>query len=140
MDRDPKYPHEISQRLHSLKVLDRLTQINLARNDMEDSLREMLEYLLEVFKADRAWLLYPCNPDAPFWNVPMECTQPDWPGLFARDVDMPMDSQLSKIFSELLDANGPIQQGPNAGSPVPPPVVDYFSVKSQLLTAIRPKI
>ena len=140
MDRDPKYPHEISQRLHSLNVLDRLTQINLARNDMEDSLREMLEYLLEVFKADRAWLLYPCNPDAPFWNVPMECTQPDWPGLFARDVDMPMDSHLSKIFSEILDANGPIQQGPNAGSPVPPPVVDYFSVKSQLLTAIRPKI
>ena len=140
MDRDPEYPQEISQRLHSPNVLDRLTQINLARNDMGDSLREMLEYILEVFKADRAWLLYPCNPDAPFWSVPMECNLPNWPGLFARDVDMPMDGHMSKIFSELLSANGPIQQGPNAESPVPETVIKFFSVKSQLLTVIRPKI
>jgi len=140
MDNVPQLPHEISQRLHTLNVLDRLTQINLARNDMEDSLREMLEFILEIFKADRAWFLYPCNPDAPFWNIPMECTRPKWPGLFAQGVDMPMDSHMSRTYSELLMADGPIQQGINVGIPVPQPVVEHFSVKSQLMVAIRPKI
>ncbi|MEO8332957.1 MAG: PAS domain-containing protein, partial [Gallionella sp.] len=140
MNNDQKLPDDISQRLRVLHVLERLSQINLARNDMEDALRDMLELILEVFGADRAWFLYPCNPDAPFWNIPMECTRPKWPGLFAQGVDMTMYSDVSNTFSELLRANGPIQQGSDADSPVPPHVADIFSVKSQLMTAMRPKI
>ena len=107
---------------------------------MEDSLRVMLEFILDIFKADRAWFLYPCNPEAQFWNVPMECTRPKWPGLFALGVDMPIDAVMSSTFSELLKADGPVQQGIHADIPVPLPIVESFSVKSQLMVVMRPKI
>ncbi|MDD5179778.1 MAG: ATP-binding protein [Gallionellaceae bacterium] len=107
---------------------------------MEDSLRDMLGLILEVFHADRAWFLYPCDPAAPFWNVPLECTRPKWPGLFAQGVDMPMDGAVSNLFDELLRTNGTIQYGSATCHPVPPLVAKLFSVKSQLMIALRPKI
>ncbi len=140
MNKVPPLPDDLANRLRVLNVLERLSQINLARNDMEEGLRDILELILDVFNADRAWFLYPCNPDAQFWNVPMECTRPDWPGLFSRDVDMPMDSVMSNIYSELLRADGPVQYGAGTDHPVPQPVVENFSVKSQLMTAMQPKI
>ena len=140
MNKDQQLPHDISQRLRVLNVLDRITQVNLAREDMEDSLRDMLNLILEVFNADRAFFLHPCDPDAPFWNVPLECTRPKWPGLFAKGVSMPMDSAISKTFSELLSANGTIQYCSNTGHATPPHIAELFSIKSQLMIAIRPKI
>ena len=140
MDKVPQVPGDISKRLRVLDVLEQLSQINLARDDMEDALHDMLEFMLEVFRADRAWFLYPCNPDAPFWSVPMECSRPEWPGLFAQGVDMPMNTELSETFRELLRSNGPIQQNLVSDPPVPRTVADHFLVKSQLLTMMRPKI
>ncbi|MFZ5524071.1 MAG: sensor domain-containing protein [Pseudomonadota bacterium] len=103
-------------------------------------MRGVLDLVLEVFNADRAWFLYPCEPDAPSWSVPMERTRPEWPGLFAHGGDMPMDSSTSEIFSELLRANSVIQYSSNHDNPVPPQIAERFSVKSQLMIAIRPKI
>jgi diguanylate cyclase (GGDEF)-like protein/PAS domain S-box-containing protein len=140
MDTATQLPRDISNRLRVLNVLERLTQIDLSRKNMEDSLRDMLELVLEVFNADRAWFLYPCNPDAPFWSVPFECTRPEWPGLFARGVDMPMNVEMSRTYSELLEAKGPTQQGSMTDPPVPQTVAEAFSIKSQVMIALRPRI
>ncbi len=70
----------------------------------------------------------------------MERTHPEWPGLFAQGVDMPMDSNMSGVYRELLRADGAIQYGPDTGQLVPPLVAQRFSVKSQLMITLRPKI
>ncbi|MGA8864098.1 MAG: GAF domain-containing protein, partial [Gallionella sp.] len=133
-------PLDIETRLRHLDVLDRITQISIASNNMQDVLRGVLDLVLEAFNADRAWFLYPCDPDAPSWSVPMERTRPEWPGLFAQGVDMPMDSIMSGVYSELLRADGAIQYGPDTGHPVPPLVAQRFLVKSQLMITLHPKI
>lgn len=133
-------PLDIEIRLRHLDVMDRITQISIASNTMQDVLRGVLDLVLEVFNADRAWFLYPCDPEAPTWSVPMERTRPEWPGLHAQGVDMPMDSNISGVFSELLKANGAIQYGPDTDHLVPPLIAQLFSVKSQSMTSLRPKI
>ena len=85
-------PLDIEHRLRQLDLLDQITKISLNSDNLQDVLRGVLDLTLEVFKADRAWFLYPCDPDAPSWSVPMERTRPEWPGLFAQGVDMPMES------------------------------------------------
>lgn len=132
-------PFDIKLRLRQLELLDRITQISLASNNLEDLLRGTLDLTLEVFAADRAWFLYPCDPDAPSWGVPMERYRPEWPGLFEQGVDFPMDCEVAGVLREMLRANGPIQYGPDTDHSVPL-VIEQFSVKSQLMIALRPKI
>ncbi len=131
---------DIELRLRQLDLLDRITQISLASNNLQDLLRGTLDLTLEVFKADRAWFLYPCDPDSPSWNVPMERTRPAWPGLFAQGVDMPMSDDIALLFSESLKVNCPIQFAPGTDHPVPPLIAELFSIKSQLMITLRPKI
>ena len=64
---EQQLPHEIAYRLRLLDVLDRVTQVSLASNSMEDVMRGVLDLILDVYNADRAWFLYPCDPDAPSW-------------------------------------------------------------------------
>ena len=139
MNVDQQFQHDLSHRLRLLDVLDRITQVNLSSENMEDVMRGVLDLVLEVFKADRAWFLYPCDPDAPSWGVPMERSRPEWPGLSALGADIPMDSEAAGIFREMLSTNGLIQYGPDASHPVPL-ILEQFSVKSQLMIALRPKI
>src|SRR3989338_6533621 len=133
-------PSDIELRLRQLELLDRITQISLASNNLQDLLRGSLDLILEVFNADRAWFLYPCDPDAPSWGVPMERSRPGWPGLSALDTDIPANRDTAAIFSELLRANGTIQYCPGTEHPVPQFIAEQFLVKSQLMIVLRPKI
>ncbi|MDE2118897.1 MAG: PAS domain S-box protein, partial [Betaproteobacteria bacterium] len=136
---DQTLQHDLTYRLRLLDVLDRIAQVSLASENMEDVMRGVLDLVLEVFNADRAWFLHPCDPDAPCWGVLMERSRPEWPGLFALGKDIPTDRESAQIFRELLRTNGAIQYGPDTDHPVPR-VIEPFSVKSQLMIALRPKI
>lgn len=133
-----QYPAQTSARLRLLEVLDQFARVSLVRQDLEGVLSGVLDLLLKTFDADRAWFLYPCDPDAPSWNVPMERARPEWPGLFARHCEMPMDDRMSEIYRELLQTGKIIQYGPGADHQLPELVREEFSVKSQLMTALRP--
>ena len=140
MNKDQQLPNDIAHRIRLLDVLDRITQVSLASENMEEMMSGVLDLVLEIFAADRAWFLYPCDPDAKSWGVPMERTRPEWPGLFVQGVEVPMDSTISALFSDLLSANDTIQYCPDTDHPVPRIIAEHFSVKSQLMTALRPKI
>ena len=112
-------PDDLAHRIRLLDVLNRITQVSLASENMEEMMSGVLDLVLEIFDADRAWFLYPCDPDAKSWGVPMERTRPEWPGLFVQGVEVPMDNTISALFSDLLSANDTIQYGPDTAHPVP---------------------
>jgi len=140
MNKDQQIQHVLSQRLRLMDVLDQITQVSLASENMEETLSGVLDLVLEVFNADRAWFVYPCDPDAPSWGVPMERTRPEWPGLAALGKEIAINRDVSEIFCELLSTSGTIQYGPHADHSLPSISVEQFSVKSQLQIALRPKI
>lgn len=139
MTPEQNLPHDAPQRLRLLDIVERISQICLASEDIEDMLGGVLDSTLEVFKADRAWFLYPCDPNATSWSIVMERTRPEWPGLFAQMKEMPADSDISRLFDELLSTDAAIQYAPETDHPVPQIAAEQYSVKSQLMIALRPK-
>jgi diguanylate cyclase (GGDEF)-like protein/PAS domain S-box-containing protein len=140
MNKGQQLSRVLAHRLRLLDVLDRITQVSLTNENMEDVMRGVLDLVQKVFTADRAWFLYPCDPNALSWRVPMERSLPEWPGLHALGGEIPLSPDMSEIFSELLSTNATIQYGSQTDHPVPQIVAEQFSVRSQLMIALRPKI
>lgn len=140
MTPEQNLPHDAPQRLRLLDLVERISQICLASEDIEDMLGGALDSTLEVFKADRAWFLYPCDPDATSCSIVMERTRPEWPGLFAQQRAMPTDGEISRLFEELLSTEAAIQYASGSEHPVPQFATEQYSVKSQLMIALRPKL
>ncbi len=122
-----------------LEALDRLNQIILHEEDLEVMLRRALESVLEIFDCDRAWLLYPCDPAAATWRVPMECTRPEYPGAHALGVESPTTEEMATGFQEALRTEGPIAFDMHTKKPIPKAIMWQYAVQSRIQMAIYPR-
>ena len=123
------------QFLHSMERIGRCMR---SESDLEALLRSVLDEILDLFGCDRAWLLYPCDPDAEFWGVPMERTVAEFPGVFALGVQVPMDEGASAVFAEARSVEHCLPFDPTTERQVPEEVGKAFGVRSQLALAIHP--
>lgn len=130
---------KLAHRLRHLDVMVRITQLSLNSASIEELLERVLDEILAVFNADRAWFLYPCDPYAPSWSVPMERTRPEWPGAFARGMVIPMTPEVAEVFREALASTQPLPYGPALPRSIPAAVAEQFSIKSQIQMALRPR-
>jgi hypothetical protein len=87
--------------------LARVGAIMSRHSNVDAVIAAVLDELLEIFGSDRAWFLYPCDPEAPAWQVPMEKTRPEFPGAFAEGQEVPMDAGVASQLREMLGAHGP---------------------------------
>ncbi|MFZ5908914.1 MAG: PAS domain S-box protein [Chloroflexota bacterium] len=126
-----------------LWYFERMDQVNRAmqgKNDLEQVMKDVLDTLLLVFDCDRAWLVYPCDPDAATWQVPMERTRPEYPGVLPIGVELPLDPVGAEIYRILRNSNGPVTFGPRAAYPVPTVIAEGFRVRSFIGMALYPSI
>ena len=107
--------------------------------DLDTILQAVLDELLELLRCDRAWLLYPCDPLADSWGVPMERVREGWPGALAMGVQIPSNDDSQAIFSAALATDGPIAFDCASGNPVPQEVAERWSIQAQLVQAVFPK-
>ncbi len=108
--------------------------------EVEEMMENALEVVLSVFDCDRAWLLHPCDPDARSYRVPMVCARPGQPGPSVRGIDVPMGPSEAETDRILLAASGPVTFGADGDHPLPARLRERFSVRSQMILALRPKI
>ncbi len=121
------------------QALQRINQAAASASSPDELLSAVLNEMLEIFKCDRAFLIYPCDPDAPSWRVVMERTRPEWPGALAMNVDFPMTPDSAVVFKEALDSLHPVKHDWRRQN-LPISVAGPFSIKAQLVMAIRPKM
>ena len=131
-------PPQDASTLRFLDAMNRVARVVRGTQDVDQLLRGVLDEMLDIFGCDRAWLLYPCAPDAPSWRVPMERTVEAWPGAESLAVEVPMDAEVEALFSDALAVDEPRAYGGSAGRAVPE-AAQAFHVKSQLVMAVRPK-
>lgn len=122
-----------------LDVMGRISQIGATAATPEEMLDKVLEEVLSIFDADRAWFLSPCDPNASSWSVPIERTRPEWPGALALGKMMPMDAEIKKLFEHALSTTECIEYGPGAAEQFPADVAIKFSVQSGMGIALKPK-
>lgn len=122
----------------SFKALQRINHIAARVDSPDELLSAVLNDMLGIFQCDRAFLIYPCDPDAPSWRVARERTQPDWPGGLAMDVDFPMTPENAAVCRSALDSVHPLAFDWSGDAAIP--VAKRFSIRAQLVMAIRPKM
>jgi len=122
-----------------LESLDRVDRAIEATSDLEQMMQSVLDELLDIFVCDRAWLLYPCNPDSPTWLPRMERTRPEYPGALAVGREIPTDPDVAATFRTCLDAPGPVTFGPEIEHPLPADVAMRFGIESFVAMALRPR-
>ncbi|TAN70244.1 MAG: PAS domain S-box protein [Methylobacter sp.] len=125
--------------LHFFENMDRINQAIQGTNDLDTMMSNVLDVMLSIFDCDRAFLAYPCDPEADSWIVPFESTRPEYPGALTLGLVMPMDADVATTFRILLDADGPVTQGPGNQYSLPRDVSKQFGFKSYMATVFYPK-
>jgi len=131
------------QRLAHLRFVESLDRVNRAiqgANDLEQMMSDFLDAVPTIFDCDRAFLIYPCDPEAASWSVPMERTKPEYPGANVRGLELPMDPESQRVFRTTRAVDGPAPFGPGSEYPLPEWLRQQFGVQSQLTMAIYPKV
>jgi PAS domain S-box-containing protein len=123
--------------LESMDGIDRAIQ---QTSDLEQMMGDVLEVVLVTFKCDRAWLVYPCDPEVDFHRVRMERTQPEYIGSSGAGMDIPNDPGSASVFRSVLTSSGPVRFDPESDCAVPTQSAELFSIKSMIAMAVYPKI
>ncbi|HTZ17263.1 MAG TPA: MASE3 domain-containing protein, partial [Dissulfurispiraceae bacterium] len=131
------------ERIAHLSFLERMDRVNRAiqgTNNPEQMLSDVLDVVLSIFDCDRAYLLYPCNPDADSWTCQMERTKPEYPGVLSVRMQVPMDPEVADGWRILLGLDRPMKVGPGNEYPMPASITENFGVKCTMTLALRPKL
>lgn len=121
-----------------LSGVEAVVSVIQKERDSDILLSEICEKLIKILRCDRAWLLYPCDPSAESWQVPVERTVPEYPGASESRLNIEMTPDVSEIFRTALSSEFPVIYGPE-GLPLAEST-KRFGVKSQLSMAIFPRV
>ena len=130
---------ERQARRWAAESMDRVHRAIQGTNDLEQMMSDVLEAALTIFDCDRAWLVYPCDPEAPAHGVRMQRTRPEFPGLFDAGAEVPMDADAAAVLRIVRASHGPVAFGPDADHPLPDRMAKHLGVRSRLLMAVYPK-
>jgi PAS domain S-box-containing protein len=123
-----------------LESMDRVNRAIQGMNDLEQMTSDVLGAVLSIFACDRAWLVYPCDPEAPSWRAVMEQTRPDYPGAFALGIDLPMDAEVANVFQIARASSNAVQFGSESDCPVPTQLSERFDIQSLIAITVYPKV
>jgi signal transduction histidine kinase len=123
--------------LESMDVIDRAIQ---GTSDLEQMIGGVLDAALAIFGCDRAWLLYPCDPDADSLRVRAERTRPEYVGALGAGVEITNDPEVASVSSSVLAADGPVRFDPESECSLPAAVAERFGIKSIIALAVHPKV
>ncbi len=130
--------------LESLDKIDRAIQ---GTSDLDHMMGAVLDVVLATFRCDRAWLVYPCDPDAfhprapgVLYRMRAERTRLEYSGASGADAGMPDDPEVADVSRAVLASAGPVRFGPESDRPLPAQLAEGFGVQSMIAMAVYPKV
>lgn len=128
------------EHLNFLQSLDRVNRVLQTEGDFDQVMNMALDEILDIFECDRVHLVYPCNPDAPSWFVPIERTRPDYPATYQLGQKQPMSEHVASTMAQLLDSNQPIKLGADSQYPITDIMRKRLHIRSIMTMALYPII
>ncbi len=126
-----------------IKLLENMEKINRAiqqAGDVNQMLDGVAREMVDIFGVDRAWLLYPCNPDTKFFIVPVEYSRAEYPGGGVKKEDIPLSPVQAEVLRAALRSKEPIVKTMGTQECVDKDTFEQFGVQSQILSALRPRV
>jgi PAS domain S-box-containing protein len=137
---DRKHAEEENQaQLWFLESMDGIDRAIQGTSDLEQMMSDVLDEVLAAFRCDRAWLVYPCDPEADSHRVRMERARPEYIGSASLGVDIANEPGVAGIFRSVLATNGPVRFDPESDCGLPQSA-QRFSIKSMIAMAVHPKV
>jgi len=122
-----------------LESMDRINRAMQGTQDLEQMLSDVHRAMLDIFACDRAWLIYPCDPDAPSWHAVMEQTRPEFPQTLGLQAELPVDPEVAAVFAAARAAPGGVLIGADGDPKTPAVRAGRSTVRSQMAVAIDAK-
>lgn len=126
--------------LQYFENIDKVNRTIQQAHDLDQMMSSVLETMLSIFNCDRLWLLYPCDPDASSFRVPMEITKPEYPGAKMLNMDVPIAPDMVQNFREALAFDDPVIYIAGTERPINKVTAEQFGVRSQMFIALYPKL
>lgn len=123
-----------------LESLDKVERSLRKSDDIEQMMSHVLDTALSIFDSDRAWLIYPCNPDALYWEVPMERTKEQYPGIYSIGKNIPMLQEAKEVIQAALESELPVAYDQHSKRSLPAESAKQFNIQSQITVAIYPRL
>src|SRR5712692_10861759 len=122
-----------------LESIGRIHRVTQTANDLEQMMSDVLDAALSIFDCDRAWLMYPCDPEAVSHEVKMQRTRPEFPSLLGVGDEVPTDPETADMFRTVRASSGPVQFGPHSTHPLSSELAQRRRVQSRIVMALYPK-
>ncbi len=135
--------HAEEERRAQLWFFESMDGINRAiqgTSDVEQMLGAVLDVVMAIFNCDRAWLIYPCDPEADSHRVRMERTRPEYIGAFGLGAEIPNGPEVAGVVRTVLASSGPVRFDPDSGHPRASGPAARFGVMSMIAMAVYPKM
>ncbi len=104
--------------------------------DIDEMMSTVLQAVLDLFDSERAWLLFPCDPDAKSWTVPMERTKPGFEGVHALGEEIPMLPKEAEAFKRMQSSHEVVTYDYTQN---PKEISIRFSILSEMHMPLHPK-
>ncbi|MEJ2426695.1 MAG: diguanylate cyclase, partial [Candidatus Thiodiazotropha sp.] len=135
--KDAEQEHQ--SHLRFLENLDRVNRVFQAEGDIEQIMNKALDEVLDIFDCDRAYLVYPNDPNASTWSVPIESTKPEYPGA-SKLGPQPVNDNVAWVMKTLLENDGPVRMGQEDRLPVPFSFKELSGIYANMAMALYPRV
>jgi PAS domain S-box-containing protein len=126
-------------RLWFLEGMDRVNQAIQDTEDLQQT-THVLDAVLSIFGCDRAWIVYPCDPDSQTCRTVADCARPAFAHSVPVSADVPIDAPTSKVHRLVRASDVPVCFGAEPHDAISDRDAQRPVVRSQICLAIYPKI
>jgi PAS domain S-box-containing protein len=122
-----------------LTALERINRAIAAGPSSEPAFERVLSEMLTLFDCERAFLAYPCDPEASEFSIVYEQTAPGFPG--AKGHTLPVEPLVAERFRlALANLGGVVRNDPEC-NPLPesPSLMSDYGLRSMLFAAVQPE-
>jgi PAS domain S-box-containing protein len=123
-----------------LESMDRINRTIQSTGDLERTMSHALDAAFSIFGCDRAWLVYPCDPESQTWRTVIERARPGFADSSFLGRDFPMDAEVAHMHRIVRSSEAAVRFGLRSDNPIPAEIAERLSVRSQICLAVDPKI
>jgi PAS domain S-box-containing protein len=122
-----------------LEGMEKISRAMQGGNDLEQMMSDVLDATVSIFECDRAWLMYPCDPDAASATVTMLRGRPEVPAPVRVGQNRLVDAERAALYRTALASTYPVTFGPGGEHPLPEGLAKEIGISSRIMMALYPK-
>ncbi|HWD76635.1 MAG TPA: GAF domain-containing protein [Solirubrobacteraceae bacterium] len=131
---------ERQAQLWFFESMDGINRAIQRSDDLDQMMSDVLDAVLPIFGCDRAWLVYPCDPQAGSYRVRMVRARPEHMCPAGPGAEIRNDQELAEAVRTVLASGDPVRFDPESGDALPSSPAERFGIRSMVAIALRPTV